>query len=78
MAYKDADIVIKAEGGVTRGLFVEGIRDALYSEERNVVEGRRLIVKDWSFMMADDVYFNRSFDYEWMRIWMECEEMRGY
>ena len=76
LEYRAADLVVEIrEGkGITRGRFVKALAEALYGDG---VEVRKLVVRDWDYMMQDKIYFYKGSGYDRMRIWMYCEEVRG-
>ena len=78
-----ADIVIRAEGGITREIFLNAVRDYLYGEKvvlgnlalRNVYQGG-LLVRNWDYMMQDKVMLYRGSSYTGDRIWMYCSGLQ--
>lgn len=79
--YRDADIVIRSEEGITRDDLLKALRDRLYGEnarrkrmplKRHYSDGR-LVVKTWNYPIrnVEDV-FSKGYDYDELRIWMYC------
>lgn len=76
LEHRAADLVIETgEGrGITRGGFVKALMEGLYADGG---DGRKLVVRDWDYMMQDGVCFYKGSGYDRMRIWMYCEEVKG-
>ena len=77
--FRDADIVIRAENGITRDIFLGAICDGLYGEAVKKEDlpleekyGGMLLVKGWDYMIQDQRYFYKGSSYTQMRIWMYC------
>ena len=76
LEHRAADLVIETgEGrGITRGGFVNALMEGLYADGG---DGRKLVVRDWDYMMQDGVCFYKGSGYDRMRIWMYCEVVGG-
>ena len=79
--YVDAHITIRAEQGITRGVFLEALRDQLYGEEVRSEHWRlsdrhrgMLIPRDWNYMEEGEGEFYRGSQYDRMRIWVYCSD----
>ena len=79
--YVDAHITIRAEQGITRDVFLEGLRDQLYgeavrSEHLRLSDRHRgmLVPTDWNYMEEDEGVFYPGSQYDRMRIWVYCSD----
>lgn len=80
LPYHDAHIVINDGGGISRGMFLRAIRDALYGQglNRKALPFRRkysrgLVVKDWMCMEDMRGCFCKGYiGHDTIRLWMYC------
>ena len=71
--------VIRAQGGITREIFLNAVRNYLYGEEVAEVDlalrdeyGGGLLVKAWDWMTHDEGMFFKGGDNTELTIWMYC------
>lgn len=78
---RDAQIVLRAEGGITRDIFLKGLEDHLYGEvgksEHLRLSDRHygmLIPRHWDFMLTENDVLYKGVYYDAMRIWLYCSD----
>ena len=79
--FRDAQIVLRAERGITRDGFLRGLGDHLYgdagkSDHLRLSDRHRgmLIPRDWEYMQTEEDVLYRGSDYHAMRIWLYCSD----
>ena len=77
----DAQIVLRAEQGITRDIFLKGLEDHLYGEggksEHLRLSDRHhamLIPRDWEYMQTEEDILYKGCDYDAIRIWLYCSD----
>ena len=79
--YNDAQIVLKAERGITQDMLLKGLEDHLYGEggksEHLRLSDRHhgmLIPRDWEYMQTEEDVLYKGGIYDAMRIWLYCSD----
>ena len=81
LKFADAQIVLRAERGITRDIFLGGLEDYLYGEggksENLRLSDRHhgmLVPKDWDYMQTEEDVLLKGSNYSAMRIWLYCSD----
>ena len=81
LKFADAQIVLRAERGITRDNFLKGLEDHLYgdggkSENLRLSDRHHgmLVPKDWEAMQTEEDVLYKGGDYSAMRIWLYCSD----
>ena len=79
--FTNAQIVLRAERGITRDIFLRGLEDHLYGEGEKSEHLRlsdrhhgMLIPRDWEYMQTEEDVLYKGGDYDAMRIWLYCSD----
>ena len=79
--FTDAQIVVRAERGITRDIFLRALEDHLYgkggkSENLRLSDRHHgmLIPRDWDYMQTEEDVLYKGGDYDAMRIWLYCSD----
>ena len=79
--FTDAQIVVRAERGITRDIFLRALEDHLYGEggksENLRLSDRHhgiLIPRDWNYMQTEEDVLYKGSAYDAMRIWLYCSD----
>lgn len=79
--FTNAQIIVRAERGITRDIFLGALEDHLYGEGRKSENLRlsdrhhgMLIPRDWNYMQTDEDVLYKGGDYDAMRIWLYCSD----
>ena len=79
--FNDAQIVLRAERGITREIFLRGLEDHLYGEDGKSEHLRlsdrhhgMLIPRDWNYMQTEEDVLYQGGSYDAMRIWLYCSD----
>lgn len=74
--FADAQVVVRAEQGITRDIFLRAVKDHLYgenveSENPRLSDShhRMLIPRDWDYMLGEEDVFYQG-QYSKTRVWM--------
>ena len=81
LKFTDAQIVIRAEQGITQDIFLRGLEDHLYGEDGKSEQLRlsdrhhgMLIPRDWEYMITQEDVLLKGSNYSAMRIWLYCSD----
>ena len=82
LSFNDAQIILRAERGITQDVFLRGLEDHLYGEDGEREHLRlsdrhhgMLTPRSWDYMLTEDDVLYKGGDYDAMRIWLYCSDM---